>query len=104
MRRLDGNEYEIWLDSHQEILDNFLFVRETYSYGAQYNYFDHPNTIGWTRLGDESHPGGMAVILSNGGEGFKWMEIGQPNKTYKDITGHIKETITTNQDGWAEFR
>jgi len=37
-------------------------------------------------------------------DSFKWMEIGQPNKTYKDITGHIKDTITTNDHGWAEFR
>lgn len=100
----DGNEYEIWLDSFQEILDQFLFARETYAYGDQYDYFDHPNTIGWTRLGNDKHPGGVAVVLTNGSEGFKWMEIGQPNKTYKDITGHIKDTITTNDDGWAEFR
>ena len=99
----DGNEYEIWLDCFKEILDHFLFAREHYSYGNQYDYFDHPNTIGWTRLGDEAHPGGMAVILTNGSDGYKWMEIGQPHNTYKDITGHIKETITTNEHGWAKF-
>ena len=103
-RGRDGNEYEIWLDSFQEILDQFLFARQTYAYGTEYSYFDHPNTIGWTRLGEEEHPGGMAVILSNGDDGFKWMEVGQPHKTYKDITGHIKKTITTNEHGWAEFR
>jgi alpha-amylase len=32
------------------------------------------------------------------------MEIGQPNRTYIDITEHITEPITTNADGWAEFR
>ncbi|NJL88548.1 MAG: alpha-amylase [Coleofasciculaceae cyanobacterium SM2_1_6] len=103
-RGRDGNEYEIWLNSFQEILDQFLFARETYAYGDQYDYFDHPNTIGWTRLGNDKHPGGVAVVLTNGSDGFKWMEIGQPNKTYKDITGHITDTITTNDHGWAEFR
>ncbi|MEH2241243.1 alpha-amylase [Nostoc sp.] len=99
----DGNEYEIWLDSHQWIIDKFLHARQTYAYGDQYDYFDHPNTIGWTRLGDEEHPGGMAVVLSNGGEGTKWMEVGQPNSTYIDITEHISEPVTTNDEGWADF-
>jgi alpha-amylase len=100
----DGNEYEIWLDKHQWIIDKFLFARQTYSYGNQYDYFDHANTIGWTRLGDEEHPGGMAVVLTNGGDGSKFMEVGQPNRTYIDLTENIKESITTNDEGWADFR
>jgi alpha-amylase len=32
----------------------------------------------------------MAVVLSNGAEGTKWMEVGQPNRTYIDITEHIR--------------
>ncbi|TAF30734.1 MAG: alpha-amylase, partial [Oscillatoriales cyanobacterium] len=103
-RGKDGNEYEIWLDKHQWIIDKFLFARQTYSYGNQYDYFDHANTIGWTRLGDEEHPGGMAVVLTNGGDGTKFMEVGQPNRTYIDITENIKESITTNDEGWADFR
>ncbi|MDJ0677991.1 MAG: alpha-amylase [Calothrix sp. MO_167.B42] len=99
----DGGEYEIWLDSHQWIIDKFLFVRQNYAYGEQYDYFDHANTIGWTRLGNEEHPGGMAVVLSNGAEGTKWMEVGQPNLTYIDITEHIDEPVVTNDEGWGEF-
>jgi alpha-amylase len=100
----DGNEYEIWMDSHQWLIDKFLFARKTYAYGEQYDYFDHANTIAWTRLGDEEHPGGMAVVLSNGGDGTKYMEVGHPNQIYIDITEHINEPITTNDEGWAEFR
>ncbi|GFE67989.1 alpha-amylase [Chroococcus sp. FPU101] len=100
----DGNEYEIWMDSHRWLIDKYLFARKTYAYGEQYDYFDHANTIAWTRLGDEEHPGGMAVVLSNGGDGTKWMEVGQPNQTYIDITEHISESVTTNDEGWAEFR
>ncbi len=99
----DGGEYEIWLDSHQWIIDKFLFARQNYAYGDQYDYFDHPNTIGWTRLGDAEHPGGMAVVLTNGAEGSKWMEVGQPNCTYIDITEHIDEPVITNDEGWGEF-
>ncbi|MEO1124076.1 MAG: alpha-amylase [Cyanobacteria bacterium J06635_15] len=100
----DGNEHEIWLDSHQWIIDKFLEARRTYAYGDQYDYFDHANTLGWTRLGDEKHPGGMAVVLSNGETGTKWMEVGQANCTYIDLTEHISESVTTNDEGWGEFR
>jgi alpha-amylase len=99
----DGNEYEIWIDSHRWLIDRFLEARHTSAFGDQYDYFDHPNTIGWTRLGTEERPGGMAVVLSNGDAGTKWMEVGQPDTVYVDITEHIKESITTNQDGWADF-
>ncbi|MGB2926250.1 MAG: alpha-amylase [Limnothrix sp.] len=100
----DGNEHEIWLNSHRWILDKFLDARQIYCFGDQYDYFDHPNCIGWTRTGTEEHPGGMAVVMSNGGDGWKSMETGNPNTTYIDATEHIDESITTNDDGWAEFR
>ena len=100
----DGNEYEIWIESHQWLLDKFLFARQTYAYGEQYDYFDYPNTIGWTRLGDEEHPDGMAVVLTNGEDGRKSMQTGHPNCTYRDLTEHVDELITTNDEGWAEFR
>jgi alpha-amylase len=100
----DGNEYEIWIDCHQWLIDKFLFARQTYAHGAQYDYFDHPNTIGWTRLGDQEHPGGMAVVLTNGEGGSKSMEVGQPNRVYVDLTEHVDEPVTTNDQGWGEFR
>ncbi|MEM9803710.1 MAG: alpha-amylase [Cyanobacteria bacterium P01_D01_bin.56] len=99
----DGNEYEIWLDSHRWLIDKFLHVRHSWAYGDQYDYFDHPNTIGWTRLGDAAHPGGMAVVLSNGDSGSKWMETGHVHQTYRDITEHLEKTVTTNEKGWGEF-
>jgi alpha-amylase len=100
----DGNEYEIWMDSHRFLIDKFLYARKTYGFGEQYDYFDHANTIGWTRIGDAEHPGGMAVVLSNGSDGTKYMEVKQPNRTYIDITEHIAEPIVTNDEGWGEFR
>ncbi len=100
----DGNEYEIWMESHRFLIDKFLHVRQNYAYGEQQDYFDHPNTIGWTRLGTDEHPGGMAVVLSNSEGGDKWMNIGQPNCTYLDITEHVQDAVTTNDDGWGQFR
>ena len=45
----------------------------------------------------------MAVVLTNGDNGRKHMETGQPNRTYIDITEHVDQPVTTNEDGWAEF-
>ena len=102
-RGRDGAEHEVWLDSHHWLIDKFLYARQNYAYGEQYNYFDEPNLIGWTRLGDEEHPGAMAVVMSNGWGGKKWLEVGQPNTTFLDITNHIGELVQTNENGWGEF-
>ncbi len=100
----DGKEYEIWMDSHQALIDKFISVRKQYAYGNQYDYFDQPDCIGWTRTGNNENPHGMAVILSNGDESSKNMETGSPNTTYFDISDHVNETVKTNNEGWGEFR
>jgi alpha-amylase len=99
----DGQEYEIHLDCHRPILDKLLFARRHYAHGPQYDYFDHFNTIGWTRLGTPDHPQAMAVLLSDGPAGHKWMEVGKAHSTFRDLTGHIQQPVTTNADGWGEF-
>ncbi|TVQ37101.1 MAG: alpha-amylase [Spirochaetaceae bacterium] len=103
-RGTDGQQYEIWMDSHQWLIDKFLYARRRYAYGEQYDYFDHASCIGWTRLGNHQHAGGIAVVLSNGDNGSKQMEIGAPDTTYIDLTEHIAEPVVTNSDGWGEFR
>lgn len=100
----DGEDYEIWMDSHQEILNGFLYARKTFCYGPQYDYFDHPTCIGWTRPSNERNQKGMAVMLSTGDAGFKNMETGSPNTKYYDLAGHIQDEIFTDESGWAEFR
>jgi alpha-amylase len=100
----DDKGYHISMPAHSWLIDKFLYARKYYAYGSQYDYFDHFNTIGWTRLGDEKHPKAMAVIMSDGAEGFKWMEVGKPQTKFIDITEHIKEPVYTNESGWGEFR
>ena len=99
----DGNEHEVWLNDHHWIIDKLLYVRKYFAYGEQYDYFDDPHLIGWTRLGDEQHRHAIAVVLSNGWGGAKWMEVGKPNTVFYDVTEHINETIITNEYGWGEF-
>ena len=86
------------------MLDVMLDARRRYAYGEQYDYFDHNNCIGFARLGDDEHPGALAVVLSNGEAGTKTMETGQANKVYHDATGHVEGTIKADENGWAEFR
>lgn len=98
------NNIDVTMASHQWLIDKFLAVRSDYAYGPQKDYFDHGNVVGWTRLGNENHPEGVAVLLSNGDNGEKWMEVGHPNTKYIDVTEQIKEPVITNNDGWGNFR
>ncbi|HEY0067221.1 MAG TPA: alpha-amylase, partial [Flavisolibacter sp.] len=84
------------LASHRWLIDKLLWARKEYNFGDQHDYFDDPNTIGWTRLGDNDHRGAMAVVLSNSPDGHKWMNMFRPNTLFRDITQHIHEPVITN--------
>ncbi|MEO7719223.1 MAG: alpha-amylase [Capsulimonas sp.] len=94
---------DVQLYSHRFLIDRFIKARQSFGFGDQHDYFDHPNTIGWVRTGDAGHSGAMAVVLTNGAAGSKWMNVYRANAVFTDITGHFPQTITTNSDGWAEF-
>jgi alpha-amylase len=100
----DGNRHKISMPSHRTVIDTLLHARKHYAYGPQYDYFDHWNRVGWTRLGDAEHPKAMAVLMSDGPEGTKWMEVGRRNAKFLDLTGHVAGEVVTNADGWGEFR
>ncbi len=101
----DGNDHEIFLDVCEN-LDKLLIARQQYAYGLQRDYFDHANCVGWTREGlDENENSGCAVLLSNGDEGFKYMEVGSKfaGKVFKDFLEKHPAEVTINKDGWGEF-
>ena len=100
----NGQEISISMASHRFLIDRFLLARSSCAYGAQYDYFDHFNCIGWTRLGTARHPRAMAVLMSDGDAGWKWMEVGKAHTVFRDLSGHIRDAITTNADGWANWR
>jgi alpha-amylase len=102
-KKANGEEQEIWMPSHRWLLDKFLWARRHCAFGDQYDYLDHPNLIGWTRLGDARHPKGLAVLMSNGEGGSKWMDCGKAQTQYRDITQHVTAPIWTNEHGWGEF-
>ena len=99
-----GQHHNITMPSHRWIIDKFLDARQNHAYGKQHDYFDHPNTVGWTRLGDETHPKALAVLMTNGDDGHKWMDVGRPNAQFIDTTEHIDHPIYTNEWGWGEFK
>jgi len=92
------------LISHRKLIDDFLQARAKYSYGDQHDYFDHPQCIGWTLTGDKDHPGQLAVLMSTADAGVKTMKTFRGEQTFRDITGHWPEPITTNAEGEAEFK
>lgn len=101
----DGQEYEVTLEK-LEILEALLYVRKHLAYGEQMDYFDHENCIGWTRQGDDQFKGsGIAVVISNGDDGSKRMDVGAQHagKVFVDHTGNVGERITIGEDGHAEF-
>lgn len=99
----DENGRSITLHSHRFLIDRFLAARRDHAHGSQIDYFDHDNIVGWTRLGDADHPTAMAVLVSNGPGGSKWMDVGRPGGRFRDITGHIDRIVQCNADGWGEF-
>ncbi len=89
-----------------ERLPEILKSRKNLAYGTQRDYFDHPNTIGWTREGiDERPDSGCAVVIANSQEGYKDMEVGKRHagKTFTDQLQNRKEEITIDENGWARF-
>lgn len=87
-------------------LETMLKVRRDLAYGMQRDYFDHANTIGWTREGIKEKKGsGCAVVITNGSAGHKVMEVGKrfAGRIFVDITGNRHEKVKINKDGWGEF-
>lgn len=89
-------------------LYKMLRARRDRAYGVQRDrWFDHENTVGWTREGDDEHPSsGLAVLMSDGPDGTKRMEIGERHagKTFIDLLGNSAGTVTIDAEGWGDFR
>ncbi len=89
----------------QDTIDDLMRVRREHAYGEQYDYFDHGNTIGWTRLGTKDHPDGCAVILTNGSDGEKKMFVGNSHSTeiWIDRLGNNPAEVLIDEEGNGSF-
>jgi alpha-amylase len=81
-----------------EQLERMIKARQMWATGAQTDYFDYPNVVGWTR------EGGAAVVISNGDYGWKHMKVSCPGRIYIDLLGNRNEEIVTDEEGWADFK
>ncbi len=84
---------------HQFMIDKILMARKLCLGNIIDDKLDHPNCIGWTSRDQRS----MAVVMSNGSDGWKLLNTDSPNTSYQDITRHFDREITTNASGEAIF-
>jgi alpha-amylase len=99
----DGQRQQVTMEKMTE-LEALLFLRK---HSAQIDYFDDSQCIGWTRQGDEAHPGsGCAVLMSNGLGTTKAMEMGKSfaGMIFTDYLGRIDGQVIINEDGWGDFQ
>jgi len=88
-------------------LPELIKARNFSAYGTQTDYFDHENIIGWTRNGSPDMPdSGMAVIMSEGPGGSKYMCVGAEHagETFVDLLGNCTDKITLNETGGGDFK
>lgn len=87
-------------------LGKMIKIRHFYAYGEQEDHFDDPHVIGWVRKGDLDHPdSGIAVVISNAGEGSVKMGLGIPfaGEQLYDALGNCADPVTLDDEGCGEF-
>ena len=104
-----GDFYGILHDNIAPVKDieTLLNLRKEKAYGSQHDYFDDVHCIGWTREGDTEHlRSGMAVLLSNAGDGEKRMYVGEQfaGEVFIDALSHCDDEVTIAQDGYGLFK
>jgi alpha-amylase len=99
----DGADHHVILAPVHGVYE-MLLVRKKYNHGMLKDYFDHPNTIGWVRVKEETHTA-FAVVISNGYNSYKAMEVGSvfANHQFVDALKSREDEITIDENGWANF-
>ena len=92
--------------SFHKRIDLMMDLRRTNVYGAQHDYFDDPDVVGWTMEGDEEHGGnGLAVVLTNRTGGDKAMFVGKQHagEIWVDVLQHLKNEVVIDEEGYGVF-
>jgi alpha-amylase len=102
----NGDE-EIYIELNSlPCVEHMILARKLLAYGTQRDYFDHPNTVGWTREGiGKKRLSGCAVLMTNGSAGDKSMEVGKKHagQVFVDVCGGRQEKVTIDSHGWGKF-
>jgi alpha-amylase len=88
---------------HGDMIRRYMLLRTHCTFGDYQERLNHPNTLGWSFSGSYQYDNSMAVVLTNGDYGRKWLGTGRPRTRYRDFTDALPHTIVTNNEGWAEF-
>ena len=94
---------DVDLLNHPDMIRRFMLVRKDCTYGNRHDRFDHHNTAGWAFSGGHGFDNSMAVVMTNGDYGTKWLCTQRPNVRYCDFTEALPDAVSTNEHGWAEF-
>ena len=88
-----------------DVITNLIYIRQHYAFGEQVDYFESDSLIGWTRLGNQDHPGRLAVVISSGDMATLRMHVGQDQagKVYHDLTGANPHQVVIDDEGWGAF-
>lgn len=92
--------------SFQGSIDKIMEARVKCAYGAQHDYFDHVDIVGWTREGDGAHKNsGLAALITDGPGGSKTMYVGKSHagEVWQDITGNRSAKVTIDSEGNGIF-
>ncbi len=86
------------------LIDKMMSLRRIYARGAQDDYFESENLIGWVRRSEEERPP-LAVILSNGAPATLRMAVGETEtgQIYADYLGNLEDKVVIDEDGYGEF-
>lgn len=82
-----------------------LKVRKLLAYGAQRDWLDAPDAIGWTREGvEDREASGCAVVISDRAEARKRMCVGERHagSTWVCVLGE-HPNVCVDDGGWADF-
>ncbi len=104
-----GDFYGIKHDNIEPVKDieTLIYLRKEKLYGAQHDYFDNKNCIGWALEGDSEHlSSGLAVIMTNGNYSEKKMYVGKNHvgEKFIDALGNNQEEIIIDSEGFGIFK
>jgi alpha-amylase len=85
-----------------------MLARKLWAYGSQYDYFDDPHCVGFTRLGhpSQSDAHGLAVVMTNAWEyASKRMFVGERHagEVWTDLLRWCPGEVVIGADGWGVF-
>lgn len=89
-------------------IPRMMLARKYWAYGTQYDYFDEPHCVGFTRLGHPSRSGGdgLAVIMTNSWEyATKKMYVGTEHagEVWTDFLKWCPGQVVISSEGWGTF-